>query len=208
MLKEKQNKKFSFVTLLDFITNAFVEFIKLVNQYLKDKSKNVAVRIIIRILCCLLLLAILKIPFMVVGLLGEGIIYLLGTTFFATWSLTWTGIVGYAYYLTCLVIFVKMAYDMSQRKDYKITVKSSKKVGENIYYATGVILKLIVVVSIIPLALVLLLLFAFLGMLLCLLTHGLVLVGPFVMVIGIIVMITSSLSYITNTVFFDKEVSA
>lgn len=208
MLKEKQNKKFSFVTLLDFITNAFVEFIKLVNQYLKDKSKNVAVRIIIRILCCLLLLAILKIPFMVVGLLGEGIIYLLGTTFFATWSLTWTGIVGYAYYLTCLVIFVKMVYDMSQRKDYKITVKSSKKVGENIYYAVGVILKLIVVVSIIPLALVLLLLFAFLGMLLCLLTHGLVLVGPFVMVIGIIVMITSSLSYITNTVFFDKEVSA
>lgn len=208
MLKEKQNKKFSFVTLLDFITNAFVEFIKLVNQYLKDKSKNVVVRIIIRVLCCLLLLAILKIPFMVVGLLGEGIIYLLGTTFFVTWSLTWTGIVGYVYYLTCLVIFVKMVYDMSQRKDYKITVKSSKKVGENIYYATGVILKLIVVVSIIPLALVLLLLFAFLGMLLCLLTHGLVLVGPFVMVIGIIVMITSSLSYITNTVFFDKEVSA
>lgn len=207
-MKKDSSKKFSFVTLLDFITNAFVEFIKIVNKYLKDKSKNVVVRIIIRILCCSLLLAILKIPFMVVGLLGEGIIYLLGTTFFSTWTLTWRGIVSYAYYLTCLVIFVKMVYDMSKRKDYKITVKSSPKMGGNIYYAVGVILKLIVVVSIIPLVLVLLLLFAFLGMLLCLLTHGLVLVGPFVMVIGIIVMITSSLSYITDTVFFDKEVEA
>lgn len=207
-MKKDSSKKFSFVTLLDFITNAFVEFIKLVNKYLKDKSKNVVVRIIIRILCCSLLLAILKVPFMVVGILGEGIIYLLGTTFFSTWTLTWTGIVSYAYYLTCLVIFVKMVYDMSKRKDYKITVKNSSKMGDNIYYAVGVILKLIVVVSIIPLVLVLLLLFAFLGMLLCLLTHGLVLVGPFVMVIGIIVMITSSLSYITDTVFFDKEVEA
>ena len=151
-----------------------------------------------------MILAILKIPFIVLGTLGEGIIYLLGTTFREILSCIWTSTVSYTYYILSLIVLVKVIYDMSKRKEYKLEIKGSSKKGNNLYYAIQVILKIIIAISLIPLLLTDLMLFGIVGMLICFLTHGIIIIGPMIMVIGLIIMITISLSYISDIVFFDK----
>lgn len=208
MKKETKNpnekKKYSFSYLLDIITDSFVVAIKKVNKFLADKKKNVIVRIIIRIVCCLLILAILKAPFFALGKVGEGIIYLLGTTFREVFASIWISVVSYAYWLFSLIIFFKVIYDMSNRKDYKIEIKQSIQIGNNLYYAIKVILKIMITISLIPLMLVAIMLFALLGMLICFITHGMYIFGPFLIIIGLIVMVVASLSYISDIVLFDK----
>jgi hypothetical protein len=47
-------------------------------------------------------------------------------------------------------------------------------------------------------------LFAILGMLLCLITNGIIIIGPILIILGFIVFLCTSLSYITDIVYFDE----
>lgn len=205
MKKESKSvKKCSFYSVLDIVTDAFVNVIKKVNKFLTDKKKSVGVRLIIRMICCLVMLAILKIPFLIVGELGEIIINFLGLTFNELVSDIWSETIDYAWLISSLVIIFKVICDVSKRKDYKIEVKESTKIGDDLYSAVGLLFKIIIAISLIPLMLVALLLFALFGMLICLITHGIYIIGPIIMVIGLLIMAVTSLSYVSDIVFFGK----
>lgn len=202
--ENKKNIKYSFNYLLDFVTNLFINAIKKINKFLTDKKKNVIVRFIIRIAFCLLMLAILEIPFIIVEKIGVGILYLLGITFKDYLSVIWINVIDYVYILFSLIVLFRVIYDMSKRKDYKIEIKESNNANDNLYYVINTGLKVLIAVSLIPLILMGLMLFAVLGMLICFITNGVFILGPIIMVIGLLIMIISSLSYIYDIVFFDK----
>lgn len=205
MKKESKNsKKYSFNYLLDVVSDAFITAIKKVNKFLTDKKKNVIVKIIVRIICCLIMLAILEVPFFIVGRLGVGIIYLLSTTMREVLSAIWISAIDYTYCIFSLIVLFKVIYDMSKSKKYKMEIKESTKIGDNLYYVAETILRIMITVSLIPLILMDFMLFAVFGMLICFVTHGIYVFGPFLIVIGLIVMVTSSLSYISDIVLFDK----
>lgn len=200
----KKEKKYSINFILDSVTEIIVTAIKKINKYLTNKSKSIIVKSIIRIALCLILLGFLEIPFLIVGKIGEGIIYLLTSTFKEVFSSIWISAINYSYLIFSLIILFKVVTEMSKRKEYKFEVKESTKIGENIYYAFNTILKVMIYISLIPLCLIGLLLFAILGMFICLITHGIFIIGPILTVVGLIIIITSSLSYIYDIVESDK----
>ena len=203
-MKKKESKKYTFNYFLDIVSDAFITVIKKVNKFLTDKKKSTAVKVIVRIICCLLMLSILSIPFWVLGNIGQGIIYLCGTTFKEGIMVIWNAMIQYAYILFTLVILFKVIYNMSKRKEYQLEVKDSKQIGNNIYYAIQVVLKILIVISIIPIVLFEILLFASLGMLIAFITHGIYFFGPFLIVIGLIIMASTILSYIFNSTVIEK----
>ena len=200
----KKNKKYSLSNFLDIITEGFVVLIKKINKYLTSKKTNGLSLFLIRLVCCLLVLAVLRVPFLVVGKLGEVIIDVLSSTLGDALSLVWVGTVDYAFSIFSLIVVFKVITEMSKRKEYKISFKESTKVGDNLYYFFKTILKLIIVISLIPLILVTLMLFAILGMTICIVTHGMFVIGPVLIVVGLVVITVSTLSYVSDVVFFDK----
>lgn len=205
MKKEKSKKnKYSLAFILDFVTDSFVTAIKKINKFLTDKKKNVIVRAIIRVIVCLLMLSILEIPFFLVGKLGLGIIYLLTTTFRDSISLIWVSVIDYSYMIFSFIVLFKVVFDMSKRKDYKIELNAKNKKENNLYETICIVLKAIIGIALIPLMLVALLLFAVLGMLICLITHGFYIISPIIITVGLLIIICTSLSYISDIVFFDE----
>lgn len=203
-MKKKESKKYTFNYFLDIVSDAFITVIKKLNKFLTDKKKGVVVKVIVRFICCLLLISILGIPFFVLGNIGEGIIYLCGTTFKEGVIVIWKNLVQYAYILFTLVILFKVIYNMSKRKEFSLEINGSKQIGNNLYYAVQVFLKIIIVISIIPIILFEILLFASLGMLIAFITHGIYFFGPFLIIIGLIIMGSTILSYIFNSTVIEK----
>lgn len=200
----KKEQKYSFNYFLDVLTSAFITAIKKVNSFLSNKKDKPIAKAIIRIISCLLLLWILKLPFFIVGKLGEAIIYLFGSAF--KWGIfaVWTSTIDYAYGIISLIILFKVIYNMARNKEYQFSIKENPQIGKNFYCALESIFQVIIGIALIPLMLADLFLFSALGMLFAVLSHGILIIGPFIMVIGLIVMVSVSLSYVSDAVYFDK----
>lgn len=200
----KKENKYSFNSLLDILTSTFITAIKKISGFLSNKTQKPIAKAIIRIISCLIMLWILKIPFFIIGKIGEAIILVFGSAFKLILSAMWTSTIGYAYGIICLIILFKVIYRMSKDKEYQFEIKESKQVGKNLYTAIQSIFQVIIGISLIPLMLSDLFLFCALGMMFAVLSHGILVVGPFIMIIGLIIMVSISLSYIADVVYFDK----
>ena len=203
-VKKTKKKKITLNYILDFATDTCIKAIKEVNKFLTNKKQNVLVRVIIRIAVCLLLLAILEVPFLLGEKIGLGIIYLVSSTYRDVISSIWNSAIDYSYLIFSSIVLLKVIYTMSKNKDYKFEIKENTRLSDNLYYAACLILKLIIGVSLIPMILICLMLFAIFGMLFCLITHGIIIIGPLIIVAGLIVLLCTCLSYISDVVYFDE----
>lgn len=205
---KKENKKvrnkYSFNNLLDILTSTFITAIKKINGFFSNKTQKPIAKAVVRIICCLIMLCILKLPFFIIGKIGEAIILVFSSAFKLILSTIWISTIDYAYGIICLIILFKVIYRMSKEKEYQFEIKESKQVGKNLYTAIQSIFQVIIGISLIPLMLADLFLFCSLGMMFAILSHGILVVGPFIMIIGLIIMVSISLSYIADVVYFNK----
>jgi len=199
-MKKKDSKKNVLLNLLDIVSDTVLVIIKKINKLLNDKKKSTLVKAIIRVVCALIIVALLEIPFFLIGKIGEGILFLFDITFSELAISIWGSLVEYAYLIFSLIVFLKIIIDMSKKKEYSLEIKDSKQIGNNLYYAIELVLKIIIGVSLIPLVLLYLLLFAMLGMFIGFLTHGIFILGPILMIIGLIIMTTFLLLYLHDIV--------
>lgn len=208
MKKQKKNKrKESFISLLDFLTEIVVETVKKVNKFLTLKKTSPIVKAVIKLLLCLFLLYCFESIFSVLEILGEKVILLLTETSTEFITTIWSIFVNYSYLITSLVLLFKVINDMSKRKEYNVEIKKEndkKEARESLYTTIASILKIIISFVLIPIILLVLLLFAILGMLIYLITHGIFVVSPFLIVIGLIIIICTSLSYIYDLITLDE----
>ena len=199
-MKKKDSKKNVLLNLLDIVSDTVLVIIKKVNKLLNDKKKSTLVKAIIRVVCALIIVALLEIPFFLIEKIGEGILFLFDIAFSELAISIWGSLVEYAYLIFSLIVFLKIIIDMSKKKEYSLEIKDSKQIGNNLYYAIELVLKIIIGVSLIPLVLLYLLLFAMLGGVIGFLTHGIFILGPILMIIGLIIMITFLLLYLYDIV--------
>ncbi|MBQ7136368.1 MAG: hypothetical protein IJO43_00125 [Bacilli bacterium] len=200
-MKKKDNQnKYNLSSILDFLTNKIVIVIKKINKVLTDKKKSTTIRAIIRIVLCVLILGVLEVPFFLLGKIGEIAVYLISPPFKEEISVTLISIIDYSYLLFSLITFFKVLLDMSQNKEYKLEIKDN-----NLYEIICTVLKVLISLSLIPLILMIVLLFLILGMLICLMTHNMMIIGPIIIVIGLIIVILTTLSYIYDIVFSNER---
>lgn len=205
-MKKKGSNKNIFLNLLDMVSDAVDVIVHKISKFLMDKKKNNIVKAIIRVVCALIIITVLEIPFFLVGKIGEGILYLCNMKFNNLIVDIWCSIIDYAYLIFSLILFFKIIVDMSKKKNYSFEIKNSKQVVNNLYYAIELVLKIIIVISLIPLYLLGILLFAVLGMLIGFLTHGIYILGPILIVVGLLIMIAFLLLYLYDVVYEDREV--
>ena len=199
-MKKKGLKKNPFGYLLDLSSNAVVNLVKWLNKVLNDKKKSALTKTIIRIACCLILLALLEIPFLIVGKVGEGILYLCNFTFNNELLHGWNFLIKYAYLIFALILLLNTVVDMSKKKEYNFELNNSLQSGKNLYYAVTLVLKIVITVVLIPLMLLAIVLFAVLGMTISLITHGIYVLGPILIIAGLLIMICFTLSYLYDVI--------
>lgn len=203
-MKKNESKKNMFYNLLDIVTDSVGNVINNISKLLADKKKSNLIKAIIRVVCALILIALLEIPFFLVGKIGEGIIYLCNMTFNSLITSVWYSFIEYSYLIFSLIIFSKLIVDMSFDKKYNFQIKKTKQSSKNIYSVIENITKALIGISLIPIVLLSVFLFALLGMEICLLVNGIWIISPILIVVGLLFIIIPLLSYIYDIVFLDK----
>lgn len=199
---KKEIVKFDFNNLLNFITESIEKFIPKAFEFYDNKKTKPIVRVIIKVLCCLLILGISKILFVIIGALGSLIAYLIGQTFRGGFLEIWYGSIEYGYLLFVIAVLLNIFIKISKDKNYKFKIK--KVSSERIYKTVIIVIKTILSIALIPLAVALLLLFAILGMILYLIIHGISAFGLLLIAIGLSVIILFTLDYLSDLVLLKE----
>lgn len=203
-MKKNKTKQNVFFHLLDVLSDAVSIIIQKINKFLTDKKKSSIFKIIIRFVCAFILIFLLEIPFFLVKKTGEGVLYLCDFTLHNLANGMWGSFVDYAYILFALIFSFKIVVDMAKKKEYNFIVKKSKQEVNNLYYSLQDVLKVIIAIFLVPLGILVIVLFAGLGMQIALLTHGIYVFGPMLMIVGLLLIVTFLLSYLYDIVFPDK----
>lgn len=203
-MKKKESNINYFTYVLDLVSNFVVNVIKKVNKLLTSKRKGGFVKAVIRIICCFFLLSILKIPVELIGKTIYGILYLCDIPFESLilngWTLTYETI----YMIVSLIILMKTVFNISDNKEFAFEYKGSLENGKKVYETCYNVLRIVTIVSFIPLALFGASLFAMLGMFVGFISHGMYLVGPILMIVGLLIILCFLVSYLYDVVFDNK----
>lgn len=203
-MKKKESNINYFTYVLDLVSNFVVNVIKKVNKLLTSKRKGGFVKAVIRIICCLFLLSILKIPVELIGKAIYGILYLCNIPFdtliLNSWTLTYETI----YMIISLIILMKTAFNISNNKEFAFEYKGSLENSKKVYETGYNVLRIFTIISFIPLVLFGVLLFALLGIFVGFISHGMYLFGPILMVAGLLIVLCFLLSYLYDVVFDNK----
>jgi len=204
-VKKKGSNQNYFNYILDITSDFVINVIQKVNKLLTSKNKGGLVKSIIRIACCLLLLSLLRIPFEIIGKTIYGILYLWNLPFNKLILGGWNFTYQLLYLIMTLIILMKAVLDRSNRKEFSFEIKASKEKCKELYNTVYTVLKIITVISLIPLVLLWGLLFAFLGMLLAFFANGIYFFGPVLIVIGFIIIFSHLLLFLYDIIFESKE---
>lgn len=203
-MEKKVIDKNCFNNILDTFSNFVVELIKKLKKFLNSRKKSGLVNAIVRIICCLILIYILKIPFLLIGKTVEGIIYLRKLPFNELIISGWTFTYELAYVIFELIILMEVICNMSTKKEFTFEVKGSLEKGKEIYTTIYKVLRVLLILSLIPVLLLCAILLAILGMLVGFITHGIYILGPILIVVGLLIMISVFLSYMYDILFDEK----
>lgn len=203
-MNKKVINKDCFNNILDTFSNFVIEFIKKLNKLLNSKKHKGLVSAIIRIVCCLILIYILKIPFLIVGKTVEGVLYLCNLPFNELILHGWSFAYELAYTITKLIILMKTISDMSIKKEYSFEIKGSLEKCQEVYKIIYKVLKVLLIFSLVPIILLWVILLAILGMLVGFITYGIYVLGPIFMVVGLLIIICVILSHLYDILFTEK----
>lgn len=203
MMKNVINKN-CFNNILDAFSNFVIEFIKKLNKLLNSKKKKGLINAIIRIICCLILIYILKIPVYLIGKIIEGIIYACKLSFNELIISGWTFTYELFYIIIELIILIKIINNMSNRKEFAFEVQGSLEKGKEVYTTIYKVLRVLLILSLIPAVLLWLILLAILGMIIGFITHGIYILGPILIVVGLLIIISVVLLQLYDILFDEK----
>lgn len=203
-MKKRVIDKNCFNNILDNFSNFVVGLIKKLNKLLNSKKKSGLLNAIVRIICCLILICVLKIPFLLIGKTVEGILYLFNLPFNELILHGWTFTYELAYVIFELIILMKTISDMSKKKEFSFEIKGSLEKGKEVYTTVYKVLRILLILSLIPIVLIGVMLLAILGMLFGFITHGVYILGPILMAVGLLIIISIVLSYMYDILFDEK----
>lgn len=203
MNKKETNKK-SLNYVLDVSSNFVIELIKKLNKLLNSKKKSGLINAVIRIICCLILIYILKIPFFLIGKTVEGIIYLCKLPFNELIISGWSFTCELSYVIISLIILVKTIRDMRDKKEFSFEVKGSLEKGKEVYKTIYKILRVLLVLSLVPVILIWIMLLAILGMITGFITHGIYTLGPILIVVGLLIIVCVVLARMYDFIYCEE----
>lgn len=204
MVKKSTNKNRSF-DLLGVASTIIYNFVCKINKFFNNKKNHNILKTIIRFMCALIIVALLKIPFFLVGKIGEVIINLFSLPASKLLGNIWFSVIEYAYLIFSFIAIFKIITDMSNKKEYNFEIKNSKHTINKLYYVIKQVLIVIIEIILIPLYLFCILLFVVLGMIFGLLTHGIYTFGSLLMIIGLLISVIFLLLYIHDFVYGNKK---
>ncbi|MDD3048528.1 MAG: hypothetical protein PHQ89_00865 [Bacilli bacterium] len=218
---EKNSNNFEDIIsrFINYIVDGTKEFISKVEK----KDFKAVTEIIIYILIAMFAFWILKIPFYIVELIGNGIFNLFVNPIGIGLSFLWSFIVNVCYILLVIWIIViifnkitkkdlkeEIIKKVNQTKEEKESVNEEVKEEKIIKNKTKmksvpleilyILIKVLVIIMILPLIFMQIGLFIALGAIIVLIAKGIILIGPLLMLIGFIIIlgvVTSLIFYLT-----------
>lgn len=192
-------KEMSLINIVDYLTVGAVEILKKIGKLVNNKNSHDVVFIFTKIIVTFLLIAFLNIPFMIIKDLGIVLIYEVGNTFRYLLSISWSLIIYLSYFLSGLVLFLKVFDSILKDKELNLIEQNRRKdahVKKKVFLPIIDLVKAGIVILTLPLILVLAVILISVGMAVALLinTNGLfsllfMLVGLFIMVLSATLML-------------------
>ena len=192
-------KEMSLINVVDYLTVGAVEILKKIGKLVNNKNSHDVVFIFTKIIVTFLLIAFLNIPFMIIKDLGIVLIYEVGNTFRYLLSISWSLIVYLSYFLSGLVLFLKVFDSILKDKELNLIEQNRRKdvhVKKKVFLPIIDLVKAGIVILTLPLILILAVILISIGMALALLinTYGLfsllfMLVWLFIMVLSAALML-------------------
>lgn len=200
---KKKKKEKGLVDLIDFVTEKTLFFIKKIGKMISNKNSHDTMYIFTKIIITLLVLAILKLPFICLEELGTILIYTIGATFRYILSSCWIVILDVSYLMLSFIVLLKVFKTVLKDKELNFIEDNRRKdtkVKNKIFLPIIKIIKICLSLLLIPVVLAVFSIFVVLGMNIALLVNGYTFVSLFLMCIGLLIMISSVILVILNII--------
>lgn len=176
----------SLYVFTDVIATKLLGYFNKVMNYNETSRGKKVIRGLCRLVVLLLVLAIFKIIFDVVGYLGTNLIYSVGTILRGAISKVWRMLVRYTFFVFAFASLYDLALDMSKSRSYNIKVGKAKKIS--LYKEISDVLKIVITLLGVPIMILLFVECGILGLFFSLWVKGASCFGLIFMLIGIIIM--------------------
>lgn len=194
-------KDISLIDLIDYLTVGAVEVLKKIGKLVNNKNSHDIVYIFTKVLITFCVIALLDIPFTLIKGIGVVLIYTIGDTFRQALSTCWGFVVYLSYFLLSIVLFLKVFDSILKDKELNLIEQNRRKdvhAKKKVFLPIISFLKVCLIILTIPLFLLLMLILIIIGMNICLIVKGYGIFSTLFMIVGVFIMILSTLLMIIN----------
>lgn len=201
-------KDFSLVNIVNYVTEFLVSILKKIGKMVNNKNSHDIVFIFTKVLVTILLIALLDLPFSVFKELGCIIIYKVGSVFRQFLCSIWTFIVYFSYFITGLVLLLKVFDEIFKNKELNIIEENRRKdavAKKKVFLPIISAIRTIIFIITIPIMLCLLIILLLIVNNLMFIINGYGLISVLISLIGIFVMLLTTLILIINIAKGEKK---
>ena len=198
MKKEK-----SFLDIIDFLTDKVFFGLNWLSKMVRGKNTKDTIYIFTKIIVTFLFLSMLNFAFYILKSVGVDAIYLIGSTFRSILSDCLLIVLNLIYIILCFIILLKVFSSILDNKELNLIEQDRKKdtkMKKKVFLPIISILRTCLYISVIPIVVLMGMIFIMIGMNISLLTHGYLLISPFFMYAGILIMLYTALLVIFDIV--------
>ena len=188
---------------IDFLTEKCVKFFKWIGKTSTGKNTKDTVFIVTKVSITIILLALLEIPFAVLNSMGVALIYLVGSTFRSILSTSLDLVLKISYIIICLMVLLKVFKSILSNKELNIFEENRRKdtrVKNKLFLPIISFLRTCLIILKIPVIICMGCIFVLIGMNLSLFVNGYVLFSPFIIFIGLQVILYAVVQSINDII--------
>jgi len=189
----------SLLDIIDFVTTKAFNGIKWLGNMVRGKNTKDTIYIFLKIIVTLVILWVAGFLFEGLKHVSVSMIYFFGSTFRSILSLCLSFILELAYFILCFVILLKVFSSILENKELNLIETNRKKdtkLKKNIFLPLIYIIRFGLYICIIPIICAMAIVLIFAGMSVYLALNGNLLISPFFMCAGMLVMFYAAFSII------------
>lgn len=191
------------INLIDIMTEKLLTFFKKIGKLTSNKNSHDTIKIFTKIIVALILLMVMRIPFLCLQEIGRLFVYTIGTTFRSILTGTWNYFMKISYLIFAFVILLKVINQMFYDKELNFIEQDRKKdskVKKKIFNPIITIIKIGMIILTIILCVVALILLIMLITSIFLLMKNAGLLSIIFIILGLLIMIMSGIMLIIKII--------